>query len=140
MARRALLLLGCTAQPEGVPQGEDFGAGVTLVQATPLAEIMGDPARFEGDTILIHGQVTEVCQKKGCWTVIREGDEHVRVRFKDYGFFLPKDCVGAEAYAQGSVSVETASAGEVSFTATGVRLVGGELMAKTIDWYYYRKG
>ena len=117
------LLVGCTAQPDGVPQGEDFGAGLTLVQATPLAEIMGDPARFAGDTLLIRGEVTEVCQKKGCWTVIREGDEHARVRFKDYGFFLPKDCVGAEAYAQGSVSVET---GEVGFTATGVRLVGGD--------------
>jgi len=120
------LLVGCTAQPDGVPQGDDFGAGLTLVQATPLAEIMGDPARFAGDTLLIRGQVTEVCQKKGCWTVIREGDEHARVRFKDYGFFLPKDCVGAQAYAQGSVSVETASAGEVIFTATGVRLVEGD--------------
>jgi hypothetical protein len=121
-----LLVLGCAAQDEGLPQGEDFGAGITLEQPTPLAEIMGDPARFAGDTILIHGQVTEVCQKKGCWTVIREGDAHVRVRFKDYGFFLPKDCVGAEAYAQGSVSAETASAGEVKFTATGVRLVEGD--------------
>ena len=118
-----LLLLGCAAQDEGLPQGEDFGAGVALEQPTPLAEIVGDPARFADDAILIHGQVSEVCQKKGCWAVIREGDEHVRMRFKDYGFFLPKDCVGAEAYAQGSVSVE---AGEVGFTATGVRLVGGD--------------
>ena len=121
-----LLLLGCTSQSEGLPQGEDFGAGLTLVQATPLAEIIGDPASFADDTILIHGEVTEVCQKKGCWAVIREGDEHVRMRFKDYGFFLPKDCVGAEAYAEGSVSVEAASAGEVNFTATGVRLVRGD--------------
>ena len=121
-----LLLLGCAAQDEGLPQGEDFGAGVALVQATPLVEIMGDPARFAGETVLIHGQVTEVCQKKGCWAVIQEGDEHVQMRFKDYGFFLPKDCVGAEAYAEGSVSVDTASEGEVKFTATGVRLVGGD--------------
>jgi hypothetical protein len=120
------LLLGGDAQLEALPEGEDFGAGLTLEQTTPLAEIVRDPARFAGDTVLIHGQVTEVCQKKGCWTVIREGDEHVRVRFKDYGFFLPKDCVGAEAYAQGSVSVETPSADELNFTATGVRLVGGD--------------
>ena len=114
------LLAGCGAQPE------DFGAGITLEQPTPLAEIVGDPVRFAGETLLIHGQVSEVCQKKGCWTVIRDGEEHVRVRFEDYGFFLPKDCVGAKAYAQGSVSAATATAGEVSFTATGVRLVGGD--------------
>ena len=116
------LLLGCTAQGEALPQGDDFGAGLTLERTTPLAEIVRDPARFAGETLLIHGEIIEVCQKKGCWTVIRQGDEHVRVRFKDYGFFLPKDCVGAKAYAQGSVSVETPAA----FTATGVRLVGGD--------------
>jgi len=122
------LLVGCAVQPEGVPQGDDFGAGLTLVQTTPLAEIMGDPARFADETVLIRGQVTEVCQKKGCWAVIQDGDEHVQMRFKDYGFFLPKDCVGAEVYAQGSVSVETPAADEVKFTATGVRLVlvGGD--------------
>ena len=119
------LLLGCTGQGEALPRGEDFGAGLTLEQTTPLADIMRDPARFAGETLLVHGQVTEVCQKKGCWTVIQQDDEHVRVRFKDYGFFLPKDCVGSKAYAQGSVSVVTPSEGEVSFTATGVRLVGG---------------
>ena len=111
-----LPLLGCTAQ------SDDFGAGITLEQPTPLAEIVGDPARFAGETLLIHGQVSEVCQKKGCWAVIRDGDSHVRMRFEDYGFFLPKDCVGAEAYAQGSVSVEAPAA----FTATGVRLVRGD--------------
>jgi hypothetical protein len=120
------LLVGGTARPEALPEGDDFGAGLTLVRPTPLAEIMHDPARFAGENVLIHGQVTEVCQKKGCWAVIREGDEHVRVRFKDYGFFLPKDCVGAKAYAQGSISVGTPSEREVIFIATGVRLVGGD--------------
>jgi hypothetical protein len=115
-----LLLLGCAARDDSLPQGEDFGAGVTLEEATPLAEIVGDPARFADDTVLIRGEVTEVCQKKGCWAMIRAGDAQVQMRFKDYGFFLPKDCVGAEAYAEGSVSAEG------KFTATGVRLVRGD--------------
>jgi hypothetical protein len=116
------LLLSCAAQSEALPEGEDFGAGLTLEQTTPLAEVVREPARFADQTLLIHGEVTKVCQKKGCWAVIRDGDEHLRMRFKDYGFFLPKDCVGAEAYAQGSVSV---AKGEVGFTASGVRLVEG---------------
>jgi len=120
------LLLGCSAQGEALPQGEDFGAGLTLERTTPLAEIVHDPARFAGERLLIHGEVTDVCQKKGCWVVIREGDAHVRVRFEDYGFFLPRDCAGAKAYAQGSVSGATPAGGEVTFTATGVRLVEGD--------------
>jgi hypothetical protein len=119
------LLLGCGAEGDGLPAGEDFGAGLTLVRPTPLAEISREPERFEGETILIHGEVTDVCQKKGCWTVIRQGEDHVRVRFENYGFFLPKDCVGAEAWAQGSIAAVTPPEREIRFTATGVRLVGG---------------
>ncbi|MBW2290869.1 MAG: DUF4920 domain-containing protein [Deltaproteobacteria bacterium] len=31
--------------------------------------------------MLIKGRVTDVCQKKGCWTVIEDGDAQVRIRF-----------------------------------------------------------
>lgn len=133
------------AQAASAPEGEVYGAPPTLEQSTPLAEIMTDPARFEGQTVLLHGRISDVCQRKGCWTVIRDGDAHLRVRFEDYGFFLPKDSIGAEAWAQGSVSVVTLSerearhyeeesrggdpsrvdgpVREVRFTASGVRLV-----------------
>ena len=135
-------------QLEALPEGEDFGASLTLVRPTSLAEILREPARFAGETILLHGRISDVCQKRGCWTVIREDDEQLRVQFEDYGFFLPKDSVGAEAYAQGRVSVVTLSEREarhyesesrggdpsrvdgprreILFTAAGVRLVGRE--------------
>ena len=50
-----------------------------------------------------------MCPKKGCWTVLRQGDASVRVRFKDYGFFLPKDSSGKQPYVEGVVNVETLS-------------------------------
>lgn len=133
------------AEAAPASQGEVFGAPPTLEQTTPLAEILRDPAQYEDRTVLLHGRISDVCQRKGCWTVIRDGDAHVRVRFEDYGFFLPKDSIGAEAWAQGSVSVVTMSekearhyesesrggdpdridgpVREVRFTASGVRLV-----------------
>jgi hypothetical protein len=132
-------------QLEALPEGENFGVSLTLVRPTPLAEILREPERFAGETILLHGRISDVCQKRGCWTVIREGGEQLRVQFEDYGFFLPKDSVGAEAYAQGRVSVVTLSQREarhyesesrggdpsridgpqreIVFTAAGVRLV-----------------
>ena len=39
----------------------------------------------------------------------RDGSAHVRVRFQDYGFFLPTDATGAEAFIEGIVKVETLS-------------------------------
>ncbi len=36
--------------------------------------------------------VTEVCKAKGCWMKLQmEDGSKVMVKFKDYGFFMPKD-------------------------------------------------
>jgi hypothetical protein len=132
--------------PPAIPAGEDFGAGLTLTQPTPLEEVVQDPQRFEERQILLHGRVSDVCQRKGCWTILRDGSARIRVRFRDYGFFLPTDATGAEAFVEGVVKVETLSEEtarhyesesregdpaavegprrEVGFTASGVRLVG----------------
>jgi len=131
--------------PSSIPAGEDFGAGLTLQSPTPLTEVVLTPEKFEHKKILLHGRILDVCQRKGCWTILREGGTHVRVRFEDYGFFLPTDSTGAEAFIEGTVRVETLSEKtarhyesesrggdpdsitgpqrEVGFTASGVRLL-----------------
>jgi hypothetical protein len=48
------------------------------------------------------GTVTEVCQSKGCWMKIKlSEEEEVMVKFKDYGFFVPKDIAGKEVIVRG---------------------------------------
>jgi hypothetical protein len=37
----------------------------------------------------IEGQITEVCQAKGCWMILVDGDTYARVTFEDYAFFVP---------------------------------------------------
>jgi hypothetical protein len=46
--------------------------------------------------------IESVCKKKGCWMILQlpEGED-VRVTFKDYGFFVPKDSENAEVIVQG---------------------------------------
>jgi hypothetical protein len=142
----AFCILAAQTQAAGsLPEGEDFGAGITLELLTPLAEVLGDPERHEGRTLLVKGVVREVCQRKGCWMVVADGESQVRIRFADYGFFVPKDCRGKDAYVEGEVKAEVIDEEEarhyeaesaggdpskihgpqrvVSFTATGVRLV-----------------
>jgi hypothetical protein len=131
--------------PSALPPGADYGAGLTLADATPLAEVVRSPERFAEQPVLLHGRISDVCQKKGCWVVLRDGGEQVRVRFHDYGFFLPTDASGSEAFIEGRVKVEvlsekmarhyeaestdgdpgavTGPRREVGFTATGVRIV-----------------
>ena len=81
--------------------------------------------------------VAEVCQAKGCWLELKQGDQAVHVTFEGYSFFVPKDSAGKSVRLEGKVAVKepkpeevehkkaegAASAGsKVSVVATGVEL------------------
>lgn len=54
--------------------------------------------------------VKEVCQAKGCWMKVElDGGEEAMVKFKDYGFFMPKDIAGKEVIVNGFAFVEEMS-------------------------------
>lgn len=54
------------------------------------------------------GTVEEVCQMKGCWMTLKSEDgTPIRVTFKDYGFFVPKDISGREVIVDGVVAKST---------------------------------
>ena len=62
-----------------------------------------------GDTInsKMKGTVDEVCQAKGCWMKMDlTNGEQVMVKFKDYGFFMPKDIAGKEVVINGVAYVD----------------------------------
>lgn len=61
-----------------------------------------------GDTIAtkMTAKVNEVCQAKGCWMTLNlENGEEAMVKFKDYGFFMPKDIAGKEVILNGKAFV-----------------------------------
>ncbi|WP_298896792.1 DUF4920 domain-containing protein [uncultured Psychroserpens sp.] len=61
-----------------------------------------------GDTVdaKMTAKVDEVCQAKGCWMKLDLPDgEQVMVKFKDYGFFMPKDISGKEVIINGKAFV-----------------------------------
>ncbi len=64
-----------------------------------------------GDTLNLKftSEVKEVCQKKGCWMKLDMGEEVAMVRFKDYGFFMPKDIEGQGIIVAGKAYVEEMS-------------------------------
>ncbi|MBU6340984.1 MAG: DUF4920 domain-containing protein [Bacteroidetes bacterium] len=56
----------------------------------------------------VSGTVKAVCQKKGCWmTLTAEGKPDMRVTFKDYAFFMPKDLSGHQVIVDGYAYIET---------------------------------
>ncbi len=66
----------------------------------------------KGDSInsKIRGIVTDVCKAKGCWMTLSlpEGED-VMVKFKDYGFFVPKDIEGKEVIINGKAYIKEVS-------------------------------
>ncbi len=65
-----------------------------------------------GDTIqtTFASSVNSVCVKKGCWMRLKLDDnEESLVRFKDYGFFVPKDIEGQNAVVHGKLFVNETS-------------------------------
>ncbi|RMG11426.1 MAG: DUF4920 domain-containing protein [Deltaproteobacteria bacterium] len=112
------------AEPSGADGVGDAAAGAPVVrgeavtippeQAVTLAAIAADPEAFAGKTVRIDGKVEKVCAKKGCWLALADGSgaEPVRVTMKDYGFFVPTDCVGKAVTVQGKVELREVSVEE----------------------------
>ncbi len=87
--------------------GANYGAGVsTSTDVWSFADFMDKMSTRDSiEQLVIQGEVLEVCQKKGCWMTIanEEGKaSEVTVRFKDYGFFMPKTLSGHEVAIEGS--------------------------------------
>lgn len=60
-----------------------------------------------GDTAIVKftAKVNEVCQTKGCWMRLDIGDDEAMVKFKDYGFFMPKNIADKEVIVHGKAFV-----------------------------------
>ena len=134
--------------------GANYGAGVAA-DANPMAyaDFVQLVATHDSVATAVRGTVVEVCQKKGCWMTLQpagavaDADSPYMVRFKDYGFFMPKTLSGSEVVVEGiartsvtpvdelrhyaedagksaaEVAAITEPRKEVSLEATGVRVL-----------------
>ncbi len=111
LAILVLLSLGTTRAQSGKETAKVTKVGAPL-SGKPLLGPEAATELFESlsasDTIQtgFKARVLEVCQMKGCWMrVALAGDETVMVRFKDYGFFVPKDIAGKEVWVEGKAFI-----------------------------------
>jgi hypothetical protein len=100
---------GATGQkglPDDMKPGDaqQYGASFTIEdEPVALADVLAQADDNVGKTIKVSAKLDKVCKKKGCWfTLAGDGiDQTVRVRMKDYGFFVPRNAEGAAAVAEG---------------------------------------
>ena len=84
---------------------EVFGAELPEAESTlRLSELIDQSEAMFGQDVLVETEIAQVCQKKGCFFIARDGDAIARVRFKDYGFFIPTDAGGKTVVLAGALS------------------------------------
>jgi len=107
-------LAGCSGT-SGPPETV-YGRPPALT-STPLTLEQASSEAKVGQTLAVKAPAAEVCQNKGCWMVLTEGERSIRVTFQDYSFFVPKDIAGKTVVVEGVLSRRLLSADEAKHYA-----------------------
>ena len=93
---------------------QSFGAKITPDNALTFDAMLDKMDQLDSMQTKVTGTVESVCQKKGCWVnIVSEDGREMFVKFKDYDFFLPKDCAGSKVVMEGEAFRETTSVEEL---------------------------
>ncbi|GAB4378221.1 MAG: hypothetical protein Kow0075_07880 [Salibacteraceae bacterium] len=105
------------AQPEK-PVLAYYGEQIDDQGAVPASAIVEALAGKDSVNLKVEGTVEKVCQAKGCWMTMQAGnDQNVMIKFRDYGFFVPKDISGKTVVIEGTAYVDTLSVEELKHYA-----------------------
>lgn len=92
---------------------EKFGKEITDEGAIDAKSLITELENNDSVYVKVNSEVAAVCKKKGCWMMLTLDEEtEMRVKFKDYEFFVPLNCEGKNAIVEGwaykeVISVET---------------------------------
>ncbi len=91
--------------------GKNFGEKFDIKGAMTYDQVYKKLGTAEKVEAKVMGQVESVCQAKGCWMTIQsaEGRDPLFVKFKNYGFFMPKDLSGKKVVMNGVIFKESTS-------------------------------
>lgn len=106
----ALLFIACQSSPSSNPDTDEaglqyFGEKIDDQGIQDMTQVLSSLESQDSVKVKIKATVEEVCQMKGCWMNVQTAGsstgEPLFVQFKDYGFFMPKDCAGQEVIMEG---------------------------------------
>jgi hypothetical protein len=123
-------------QPEQVAESLEnydiYGDTISIEGAIPVTELITQIADKDSLMIKLTGNIEEVCQKKGCWMTFNLADgSSMRVKFKDYEFFMPLNSSGQEVIFEGMAYKETTPVNELRHYAEDAGRTHEEIEAIT---------
>lgn len=106
----AAFLLGfgvIIAQTDDVDQTKEtkLGSDITLTEKTKISDILADPDSYLDQTVLVEGEIMNVCPKMGCWMELKsdDGEGMIKIKVKDGEIVFPVEAIGENAVVEGTV-------------------------------------
>lgn len=99
-----VLLIFFMASAISFAQTEKYGKDIELSEKTLISDILENPDAFVGKTVLVEGEIKEVCAMAGCWMKLKSdkvGD--IRIKVKDGEIVFPVEAKGSSALVEGTV-------------------------------------
>ncbi|HEY7514414.1 MAG TPA: DUF4920 domain-containing protein [Vicinamibacteria bacterium] len=111
MTQIAILLAFGVAASSSAIESKRFGKPLQGWPRTSLESVLAHPQN--GRRVRLEGRIERVCQKKGCWLELREGERSVLVSFEGYSFFVPKGSAGRDVVLEGRLKLKPGSPEEI---------------------------
>ena len=88
-----------------------YGADISQTVTHSYDDVVEKVKFGESGNMTISGKIIETCPKKGCWMQVKVSNtDTLMVRFKDYGFFVPKSGVNQKnTVINGTAFMDTVS-------------------------------
>lgn len=98
-----------------VKDAKFYGTPFTKNKVQPIKSVLANFDKYKNKTVLVEAKVGKVCAKKGCWMILEAKD--VRVKFKDYAFFVPMSLIGKKVRVEGVIKEKTLTKKEAAHYA-----------------------
>lgn len=134
-----LTIIISACKPSAEPKEENgykyFGEKIDKVEAIGFNDLLAKIESQDSVYTQLEAQVEAVCQTKGCWMNLVDAENaegtSIFVKFKDYGFFMPKDIAGQKVIVEGVAYKEITSVDELKHYAEDEGLSQEEIDAIT---------
>ncbi len=86
-------------------QADKYGKEISLTEKTSISTILAQPEKYVGKTVLVEGEILEVCAMAGCWMELKSDAENqkVKIKVKDGDIVFPVEAKGKSALVEGTV-------------------------------------
>ncbi len=86
-------------------QSDKYGKEISLTEKTSISKILAQPEEYVGKTVLVEGEILDVCAMAGCWMELKSDAENqkIKIKVKDGDIVFPVEAKGKSALVEGTV-------------------------------------